>query len=150
MQANVNMKDLFKTGIPFATRSGIEAVKLEKDGIDLKMPIGPNRNHVATMYAGALFTLGEMMGGAVAMVYFIEHQLIPIVKGLNIKFLKPAKTDITTSWAMPAEEVERVIRDCKEKGKGEYTIKLELKDATGLVVAETEGLYQVRSSWAKK
>ena len=150
MQANVNMKDLFKNGIPFATRTGIEATRLEKEGIDLKMPIAPNRNHVGTMYAGALFTLGEMMGGAVAMVYFIERQLIPIVKGLNIKFVKPATTDIVTTWAMAADEVERVIAECKEKGKADYSIKLELKDQNGVVVALTEGLYQVRGSWAKK
>jgi thioesterase domain-containing protein len=145
MSKAVNMAELFKAGIPFATRSGIEALKLEKESIELLMPMGPNRNHVGTMYAGALFTLGEMMGGAVAMVYFIEHNLIPIVKAFNIKFTKPATTDITTSYAMPDEDVKRIIAECEEKGKADYSIKLELKDKTGLVVALTDGLYQVRT-----
>ena len=140
---------MFQKGIPFAARTGIEATRLEKDGIELKMPLAPNINHIGTMYAGALFTLGEMMGGAVAMVYFIEHSLIPIVKGLNIKFTKPAKMDITAGYAMTEDEVNRIIAECKEKGKADYSIKLELKDSTGLVVAVTEGLYQVRGSWAK-
>lgn len=150
MNKPLTMRDMFRNGIPFATRTGIDATRLEKEGIDLLMPLSPNVNHIGSMYAGALFTLGEMMGGAVAMVYFFEHQLIPIVKGLNIKFTKMAKTDITTTYAMTDEEVERIIADCKEKGKADYTINLELKDKDGNVVALTEGFYQVRGSWAKK
>jgi len=146
----MDMKEMFRSGIPFSKRTGIEATKLEKDGIDLKMPLAPNINHIGTMYAGALFTLAEMMGGAVAMVYFMEHQLIPIVTGLNIKYTKMAKSDVTTSHRMTEDEVARIIEDCKTNGKANYTFKLELKDKDGLVVAETEGFYQVRGSWAKK
>jgi thioesterase domain-containing protein len=149
MENKVDMRELFKTGIPFAARTGIQATRLDKDRIDLLMPFAPNRNHVGTMYAGALFTLGEMMGGAVAMVYFIEHNLIPIVKGLNIKFVKPATTDITTTYAMTEEEVQRIIAECKEKNKSDYSIHLELKDANGVTVALTDGLYQVRGMWKK-
>jgi thioesterase domain-containing protein len=145
MESNFKLADMFKKGIPFAERSGIEATRLEKDGIEIRMPIGPNRNHIGTMYAGALFTLGEMMGGAVAMVYFIEHNLIPIVKAFNIRFTKPATMDITTSYAMPEDEVKRIIAECGEKGKADYKINLELKDKNDVVVAVTEGLYQVRS-----
>ena len=150
MSKPMNMRDMFRSGIPFAARTEIDATRLEKDGIELLMPLKPNINHIGTMYAGALFTLGEMMGGAVAMVYFFEHQLIPIVKGLNIKFTKMAKTDITTTYAMSDEEVQRIITECKEKGKADYEIELELKDQNGVVVAVTHGFYQVRGSWAKK
>jgi len=149
MEQIEKLKDLFRTGIPFAARAGIEAGRMEKEGINLMMPLNPNRNHIGTMYAGALFTLAEMMGGAVAMVYFMEHGLIPIVKGLNIKFVKPAKSDITTEWMMPLDSVEKVIADCKENGKADYTIELELKDKDGVTVAVSEGFYQVRGSWKK-
>jgi thioesterase domain-containing protein len=147
--AGMNMCDMFDNGIPFAKKAEIKAQSLEKDGIDIMMPLKPNVNHIGTMYAGALFTLAEMMGGAVAMVYFMENKLIPIVKGLNIKFVKPAKSDITISWKMTEEEVQKVIDEAKEKGKAEYTIELELKDKDGVTVAVSEGFYQVRGSWAK-
>jgi thioesterase domain-containing protein len=146
----MDLKEMFRSGIPFAKRSGIEATRLEKDGIELKMPLAPNINHIGTMYAGALFTLAEMMGGAVAMVYFMERQLIPIVTGLNIRFTKMAKSDVTTSYRMSEEEVGRIIEECQRNGKANYSFKLELKDKDGVVVAETEGFYQVRGSWAKK
>ena len=146
MENKVDLCRMFNNGIAFAARAGICANRLEKDGIDLMMPMAPNRNHVGTMYAGALFTLGEMMGGAVAMAYFMEHNLIPIVKAFNIKFVKPATTDITTTYAMAPADVQRIIAECEEKGKADYQIALELKDQTGLVVAVTEGFYQVRSA----
>ncbi len=144
------MINAFKNGIAFSKRAGIDSTRMDKESIDLVMPLQPNVNHIGTMYAGALFTLGEMMGGAVALVYFMEHRLIPIVKSLNIKFLKPAKSDVTTSYSMTEDEVKRIIEECKEKGKAEYAITLELKDKDGVVVSVTEGLYQVRGSWAKK
>ena len=34
------------------------------------MPFKPNRNHLGTMYAGALFTLAEIPGGAVLISAF--------------------------------------------------------------------------------
>jgi thioesterase domain-containing protein len=141
------LKRAFNSSIPFAVRTGIDATSFEKNNITLKMPLEPNMNHIGTMYAGALFTLGEMMGGAVAMIYFIENKLIPIVKGLNIRFLKMAKTDISTTYAMRDEQVQKVIDECTKNGKAEYAINLELKDENGVVVAVTEGFYQVRSSW---
>ncbi|UCD83284.1 MAG: YiiD C-terminal domain-containing protein [Deltaproteobacteria bacterium] len=144
MSISADMYKLFETGMPFAARTEIKAVKLDKDNIELLMPLAPNINHVGIMYAGALFTLGEMMGGAVALVYLFEHSLIPIVKSFSIKFVKPGTTDITTSYVMTEEEVKRIIAECEEKGKADYSIQLELKDKTGLVVAVTDGLYQVR------
>lgn len=147
MSEQIDIKDMLAKGIPFIGRTGVKAISLGKGGIDLMMPLEPNTNHVGSMYAGALFTLGELMGGAVAMVYFMDHKLIPIVKGLNIKFTKFAKSDITASYAMTEEEVQRVIDDCKEKGKANFEIELELKDKDGQVVATTHGFYQVRGSW---
>lgn len=144
MSINANMRGLLEKGMPFAARTELKVSKLDRENIELLMPLTPNINHVGIMYAGALFTLGEMMGGAVALVYLFEHSLIPIVKSFSIKFVKPGTTDITTSYAMPAEEVKRIIAECEEKGKADYSIQLELKDNTGLVVAVTDGLYQVR------
>lgn len=139
-----DMKQMFETVIPFSNRAGIKAIEISKERNEIMIPLAPNINHVGTMYAGALFTLAEMMGGAVAMSVLISERLVPIIKGLNIKFVKPAKTDITTTYALSDEEVGRIIEDVKAKGKADYTISLELKDTNGVVVAVSEGFYQVR------
>lgn len=139
-----DLKKIFETVIPFAARSGIKAIEISKTYNKIMMPLAANINHVGSMYAGALFTVAEMMGGAVAMTTFGPLGLVPIVKGLNIRFLKPARTDVTVEYTMTEEEVQRVIKEAEETGKGNYVLKLEIKDANGVVVATSEGFYQVR------
>jgi thioesterase domain-containing protein len=143
-QDSVDLKNIFETIIPFSARSGIKAIEISATRNEIMMPLKPNTNHVGTMYAGALFTVAEMMGGAVAMSKFGPLGLVPIVKGLNIKFLKPAKTDITVIHVMTEEESNRIINEANTKGKSDYILNLELKDTTGLTVATSEGFYQVR------
>ena len=139
-----DLKQIFETVVPFAARSGIKAIEISASNNKIMMPLAPNVNHVGTMYAGALFTVAEMMGGAVAMSTFGPLGLIPIVKGLNIRFLKPTRTDVTVEYSMSKEETEKVIKEADETGKGNYVLKLEIKDANGVVVASSEGFYQVR------
>jgi acyl-coenzyme A thioesterase PaaI-like protein len=137
------------TVIEFALRAGLRAVRMSPDqGIKLLMPLETNDNHVGTMYAGALFTLAEVMGGAAFRTYMLNREVFPIVKGLNIKFVKPARTDITAEFAMDQGEADRILAECLEKGKADYDISLELKDEAGLVVAVSDGFYQIRKGTA--
>lgn len=137
-------KSKFGTTVPFISRIGIRADQLAPEGIHLRVPLEPNVNHIGTMYAGALWTLAESMGGAVYHVYLFSEGTFPIVKGLNIKFLKPAKTEITCEFKMKEDEAARIKAACHENGKADYEIQLDLKDPQGNVVAVTEGFYQVR------
>jgi len=56
---------LSKKGIPFAGHTEVKVVELEPGYAKMLMPLEPNLNHVGTMYAGALFTLAELPGGAI-------------------------------------------------------------------------------------
>jgi len=134
----------FGTAIPFTARTGLKALALAPEGVKLMMPFEPNINHVNVMYAGALFTLAETVGGAVTHVYLKKEGTFPIVKGLNIKFTRPARTDITVDYRMDPREAERILAECEERGKANYDVRLELKDADGQVVALSEGFYQLR------
>ena len=130
--------------LPFIERTGLEAVKMEPGGICMKMPLEPNINHIGIMYAGALWTLAESMGGVAYQVYLRADDTFPIVKALNIKFLRPALTDITCDYKMDAAEAARIKNECEKNGKANFDLSLALKDAEGNIVAETEGFYQVR------
>lgn len=139
-----DLRKIFETVVPFAARSGIKAIEISASKNKIMMPLAPNINHVGTMYAGALFTVAEMMGGAVAMSTFGPLGLVPIVKGLNIRFVKPARSDVTVEYTMTEEETKKVIDEAESTGKGNYVLKLEIKDKDGVVVATSEGFYQVR------
>jgi len=108
------------------------------------MPIAGNGNHIGTMYAGALFTLAELPGGALFMVSLDYTKYYPIVADLSIRFRRPATTDITVEASMTEEEVARIEADADKDGKAVYILELELKDATGEVVAIGRGTFQAR------
>jgi thioesterase domain-containing protein len=143
----MNNSDLlaqFGATVPFIRNTELRAIRLDQGGIEVLMPFTPNINHVGVMYAGALFTLAESMGGAVCHVYLQKEGIFPIVKGLNIKFTRPARTDISCTYKMDPTAAKKILDECEKNGKANYDIQVELKDAQGEVVARAEGFYQIR------
>ena len=126
-------------------RTGIRVVVLRDRYAKMLMPLEGNVNHVGMMYAGSLFTLGEIAGGAIYMVSFDMTRLFPIVKEVNIRFRRPATTDVTMEVELSAEEASRIETEAIEKGKADYVLNLELEDAGGEVVSIVGGTWQVRA-----
>jgi hypothetical protein len=125
-------------------RTGIRVVALRDRYAKLLMPIEGNINHVGMMYAGSLFTLGEITGGAIHVVSFDVTRLVPIVKEVSIRFRRPATTDVTVEVTLSAEEASRIETEALEKGKADFAMNLELKDDKGEVVSLVSGTWQVR------
>ncbi len=107
----------------------------------MKMPFEPNKNHVGTMYAGALFTLAEIPGGAVLISAFDMQTFFPTLAKITTKFTAPARTAVTVVCDLSEEELERIENEATETGKSVFILELELKDEKGVVVAKTVGHY---------
>jgi acyl-coenzyme A thioesterase PaaI-like protein len=138
-------KTMIEQGIPFAGRTEVKVLAMEPGYVKMVMPLRPNLNHVGTMYAGALFTLAELPGGAIFLTTFDASRYYPLVKGMDIKFVKPASTDITLEVRFDLEEAARVQAAADENGKADYGWDCELKDANGQVVCVSSNRYQLRS-----
>lgn len=141
---NPAAKRLLEEGIAFVKNAGLEVEQLTTGHVQCRMPFAGNGNHIGTMYAGAMFTLAEIPGGALFLSSFDTAKFFPVVKALNLKFVKPAKTDIRVIATLTASEIERIQQQASTEGKAEFTLTLELKDTAGTVVAISEGLYQLR------
>ena len=126
-------------------RTGIRVVALRDRYAKMLMPLEGNVNHVGIMYAGSLFTLGEISGGAIYAVSFDMTKLFPIVKEIHIRFRRAATTDVTMEVELSAEQAARIQAEALEKGKADYALNLELEDAGGEVVATVTGTWQVRT-----
>ena len=140
----MDSKFMIEQGIAFAGRTEVKVLELEPGYVKMKMPLQPNINHVGTMYAGALFTLAELPGGAIFLSTFDVNQFYPIIKGMEIKFLKPAATDITVEVRLDPGEAAKIQQTANEVGKANYDWECELKDANGQVVAVSSNRYQLR------
>ncbi|MDH4555030.1 DUF4442 domain-containing protein [Pseudomonas sp. BN417] len=139
------VRQLTEEQIAFVRRSGLKAEILEQGHVRLRMPLESNQNHIGTLYAGALFTLAEMPGGALFLTSFDSRRFYPIVKEMNLRFRRPAKSDITVEARLGEEEIARIQQEAEANGKADYVLELQLLDATGEVVAESRGLYQMRT-----
>lgn len=139
------VRQLTEAQIAFVQRSGLKAEVLEVGHVRLLMPLAGNQNHIGSMYAGALFTLAEIPGGALFLTSFDAQRFYPIIKEMNLRFRRPATGDIRVEARFTTEEIQHLQKHAAELGKAEYVLQLQLIDESGEVVAESRGLYQLRA-----
>jgi acyl-coenzyme A thioesterase PaaI-like protein len=138
-------KTFLETSIRLVRNSGLRVLELRRGHVKCLMPFEDNGNHIGTMYAGALFTLAEIPGGALFLSSFDVSQFFPVVKALDLRFLKPATGDVTIELSLDEERLTAIAAEAMEKGKAEFVLEGELKLADGTVVAASHGVYQIRS-----
>ena len=131
--------------IPFLGHTGVVVELAEQGRVRLRMPFEPNVNHVGMMYAGALFTLAEVPGGTLFLTTFDPRRFYPIVKNVEIRFRRPALTDVTVEVTMTDEEAARIAAVAEAEGKADYGWTCELVDTSGEVVAVSRNEYQMRA-----
>lgn len=145
MQLNDKVKNMVANAFPFAARTGAEVVELERGYVKMTMPFKGNQNHVNTMYAGALFTLAELPGGAICLSSFDMRKYYPIVKSMTVDFKKAVKTDATVIAKLDDEVITATAETAAERGKADYELTTEIYDESGTLCATTTGVYQLRS-----
>lgn len=129
---------------PFVERTGFEVVELRPGYCRARMPLAPNVNHVGTMYAGALYTLAELPGGAMSLATFDPERFYPIVREMHIDFRAPTRTDAHVEVTLGDAEVDRIRTEAEEHGRANWSWRCEVTDTEGTVVAVTENHYQLR------
>jgi len=139
-------KIMLEQGIAFVGRTQVKVLAMEPGYVKMMMPLQPNLNHVGTMYAGALFTLAELPGGAIFLTTFDVGKFYPIIKGMDIQFVKPASTDVTVEVKLDLDEAARIQKTANERGKADYEWECEITDANGQVVCVSTNRYQLRST----
>lgn len=130
--------------VPAAGRMGVAVEKLEPGFVRLRMPLAPNRNHIGTMYAGALFAVAELPGGILPLTV-LTSGVMPIVTDVSITFHRAARSDVTLEARMDPAELARLGEVALAQGKSEFRLELSVRDADGMEVATTVATYQLRA-----
>lgn len=74
-----------ESAIGIVSQMGLKVVDMKERYVKLLMPLNKNINHIGTMYAGSLFTLGEIMGGAIFVASMDINKYFPLVKEVQIR-----------------------------------------------------------------
>ncbi len=144
----INKEDarhLVETTVPFIQRAGLRAPVMERGRVVTTMPLAGNTNHIGIMYAGALFSVGEVTGGAMFLTSFDADKYYPVIKDMHIRFRRPATTDVHVEVRMDEQEIARAEQEAATKGKADYVLQGNIIDEKGEVVAIMTGTYQLRA-----
>jgi len=131
--------------IGFVERTGMVIEEVEQGRCVLSMPEEPNINHFGTVYAGAIYTLGEVPGGILFFATFDVERFFPLVKSSQIRYRRPARGRLSVEASIDPDEVERLQAEAEQHGKADYELELAITDETGKVVATMTSQYQMRT-----
>lgn len=127
-------------GLPFNARIGLVA---EEDG-RLALADDPTlTNHVGTVHAGALFTLGEAASGVAITDAVAALGAMPIAKGATIAYRRPAKGRIHARGRI-IEDLDAIRARLRSEGKTAFDVAVTLTDGEGTEVATMTVTWHLR------
>ncbi|GAA6175195.1 PaaI family thioesterase [Sulfitobacter pacificus] len=132
------IKSHLDSAVPFANHVGVKLLEIG-DGtasaeLDQRDEVS---NHIQSMHAGAMFTLGEAASGA-AMAGALAPVILnmrPVAAVANIAFKKVAK-GLLTAQAKTSQDGAALMQAIKADGKVAFDVQVELRDSSGDVVVE--------------
>ena len=137
---------LLEESIPIVKKMGLKVLDFADGYAKLMLPLEKNVNHIGIIYAGSLFTLGEMAGGAVFHAAFDNKRFYPIVKDVAIQFKRMATNDVTLEVQIGREAAEKISTRAEKEGKADYSLNLEIKDLKGEICCLVTGTWQLRKN----
>ncbi len=126
--------------------AGIRVRRISSDWkeIDVEMKLRWwTRNYVGTHYGGSLYSMADPF----FMVMLIENwgkDYIVWDKAASIRFRKPGRGTVSASFRLSDEQIGEIRQALNSQEKIERTFTAEIKDQSGIVVAEVEKLLHVR------
>jgi len=136
--------EMLSTIVKIIEKMGIRIVEMRDRYVKVLLPLEPNVNHIGTIYAGSLFSVGEYIAGPIFVASFDYTKFYPIVKAINVQFCRPATTDVTVEVTLGEAEAEAIQREVEAKGKADWKMDLEVKNQTGEVCCLLQGVWQLR------
>jgi acyl-coenzyme A thioesterase PaaI-like protein len=143
-----DLKAAILDAVPWVKMSGVSIDLFSQGHVKLSVPSTNHLNHVGIMYAGTHFMLMEVAGAALFLATYGTDKFLPINKGMNIRFLKPAFTGISCELRMDALGAREKIKPIEEKGKGEWVLDMTVTDANGITVSSSTCTYFIIPSGA--
>ena len=126
--------DIFE--IPLVKAMRIQATTREGAWVEAELG-GGLENHLGTMHAGAIFTIGETTAGAFLLSQRGERtDILAMVRSGEVKYSRPVKGKVFGVVTTEVEAVEKTLAVVDQKGRGMIDIGVEVIDEAGAVMAK--------------
>lgn len=126
--------------------AGIRVKRLQPDfkEIDIEMKLRRwNANWVGTHYGGSLYSMTDPF----FMVMLIENlgrDYIVWDKSAAIRFRKPGKGTVSVRFRLSDEQLQEIRDALRNETKIDRNFTVEVKDESGVVIAEVQKVVQIR------
>lgn len=124
------LKAQLSVGVPFAAHVGIAISDIGVGSATATLDQSQSTsNHVATMHAGALFTLAEAASGAAMAGMFLERLagVRPVAASATIDFLKPARGTIRAAARVQGTKAA-LFAALDDAGKVRFPVNIAILD----------------------
>lgn len=126
------------TAVPFATHVGVRLLEIGDGSASAELEQRDEvSNHIKSMHAGAMFTLGEAASGA-AMAGALAPVILnmrPVAAAGAIAFKKVAMGTLTAQ-ARTTRTGAELMQAIKNDGKVAFDVEVDIQDAEGDTVVE--------------
>lgn len=131
--------------MPYVENHGMEITSTPGEPVVVHMPFKKAlENHVQSVHASALFTVGETAAGIEALQTIPDGKAIPILRGAEVAYKRRAASDLVAK-AVRDDGAAKAAREAFEaEGKGNLKVKAEVFDAGGEKVFEATFDYALR------
>jgi uncharacterized protein (TIGR00369 family) len=120
---------LLATAVPFATLVGVDILDVADGHARARLEPHPdNLNHIATLHAGALFTLAEAASGAAMAGVFADRilEIRPVVRTATVGYRRPALRTVI-AIADVDREPTALRAQLAEEGRVELTVEVTVR-----------------------
>jgi uncharacterized protein (TIGR00369 family) len=129
-----------RTSVPFAGLVGVDVQTVDDGTATARLEERPAvHNHIGTLHAGALFTLGEAASGAAMAGAFAPVLLSvrPVAADARIVYRRPARGTVTAAADVVGEPAD-LLAELERVGKVRFRVDVRMEDERQREVATME------------
>lgn len=143
------IEKLFIQGIPFNKPHGFKFNKLDFEEVEVFLPYKRlNKNHLNTMHACAIATLGEFPAGLVLTKNLGSTNFRFVMTELKSTYNKHANTDLRGISKLPKKKLDKLMSELESDGVAKIILFTDIMNTQDEKVAVVQTEWQVKD-WIK-
>lgn len=144
--AKVAIEKLFYYGIPFNRPHKIKIVELSDSHAIMRIPYKTiNTNHLGTIHACAIATIGEFPAGLVLIKNFDPSKYRVVMTELNAVYHHPGTSELTARSQLSDDQLEQIKLKLKDSDETSVTMLSKITDEKCAHIADIRTTWQLKA-----
>lgn len=141
---------LWHDEIPLSSHLGIRLERLDPQGVELRAPLAPNRNHMGTGFAGSVLAASSLAGWATVIAVLGRVDGVNVVlQETQASFLEPVTDEFRVLATAPDLAArERFLDAYRRRGRARIAIAIEVVQAERTVLRAESRFVATRATKA--